>query len=196
MDVADFQCPFCARVVPPLQQLLDQNPARVKWVFKNYPLDFHADSPLAHRAVLAAGEQGKFWEMHDLIFAGQAFIKKDDLLQKARSLKLDMAKFTADLESNKLKQEVEADQQEGAALGVNGTPSFFINGKEYSGAMPLSQFQAIISAELAAGPARTLPEMPARGQNQPEIAFGSSHAPITLIWFSDLQSNQIGRASC
>ena len=195
IEFSDFQCPFCARVVPTLQQLLEQYPARVKWIFKNYPLDFHADSPLAHRAVLAAGEQGKFWEMHDLIFAGQAFIKKDDLLQKARSLKLDMAKFTADLESDKLKQEVEADQQEGAALGVNGTPTFFINGKAYSGAMPLSQFQAIINAELAAGPARTLPEMPASGQNEPEIAFGSSHAPITLIWFSDLQSNLTVKAT-
>lgn len=192
VEFSDLQCPFCAHVAPILEQLLAKYPGEIKWVFKNYPLDFHLDSPLAHQAVLAAGEQGKFWEMHDLVFAGQSFIKRDDLIQKARNLNLDMTRFTNDLDSEKIKHHIESDKSEGAALGISGTPAFFINGKEYSGAMPLEQFESIINSELTAASAAKMPppvnNVPAL-KSEAEVSLGPADAPITLIWFSDLQSN-------
>jgi protein-disulfide isomerase len=192
IEFSDLQCPFCARVAPTLQQLLAEYPDKIKWVFKSFPLDFHLDSPLAHQAVLAAGEQGKFWEMHDLVFAGQSSIKRDDLLQKARRLNLDMARFMADLDSEKIKRRVETDKREGAALGLYSTPTFFINSKQYSGAMPLQQFEAIIKRELALAPT---PPSATTGVNDAEISVGPPDAPITLLWFSDLQSNLTLRAT-
>ncbi len=193
IEFSDLQCPFCARTVPALQEVMKQYPTEVKWIFKNFPLSFHADSELAHRAVVAAGEQGKFWDMHDLIFAEQKAIKKDDLLQKARSLNLDMTKFAADLESYKTAKQVNADKKEGDALSVSGTPTFFINGKEYSGAMTAEKFESIIGQELALNPARAVPEKSA--ENNFEIASGPAGAPITFVWFSDLQSNLTVKAT-
>lgn len=185
VEFSDFECPFCARAVPGLQELLRQYPTEIKWVFKNYPLSFHADSSLAHRAALAAGEQGKFWEMHDLVFADQKFLKRNSLIEKARRLHLDMAKFISDLESNKIKHQIETDQEEGNALHVNGTPTFFINGREYAGVLTLDTLKSVVDRELAAvgnNPIRAM------AQTQSEIAFGPSDAPVTLVWFSDLQS--------
>lgn len=187
VEFSDMQCPFCARVSPTLQQLMARYPDQIKWVFKNFPLDFHADSPLAHRAVMAAGQQGKFWEMHDLIFADQRAIKRDDLLQKARSLNLDMARFTADMDSEKIKQIVEADLKEGVRLNVDGTPAFFINGNKYSGAMDMAKFQGIIEKELPPGVAAHLVQ--ARGAGDAEISVGAVTAPVTMTWYSDLQSD-------
>jgi len=192
IEFSDLQCPFCARVTPTLRELLKQYPDQVRWVFKNFPLDFHADSPLAHSAAMAAARQGKFWEMHDLIFASQQNMKRDSLLAEARSLNLDMARFTNDLDSDELKQQVELDRRDGLGLGVSGTPAFFINGKPFSGAMPLDQFQTVINNELATlgkpvpalVAAAPLPQI----QKNPEVSFGLPDAPVILTWFSDLQS--------
>lgn len=199
IEFSDLQCPFCARVTPTLQELMKQYPDQVRWVFKNFPLDFHADSPLAHAAVLAAGRQGKFWEMHDLIFANQHTLKRDNLLAEARSLNLDMDRFTADLDSADVKRQLEADKKEGQELGVNGTPAFFINGKSFSGAMPMEQFQAAINNALVALGKPAVPVAPAvqsaTVQKEPEISFGSPDSPITLAWFSDLQSGLSSQAT-
>ena len=199
IEFSDLQCPFCARVTPTLQELMKQYPDQVRWVFKSFPLGFHADSPLAHAAALAAQRQGKFWEMHDLIFANQRNLKRDNLLAEARSLNLDMDRFTADLDSAEVKQQLEADKKEGEGLGVNGTPAFFINGKSFSGAMPIEQFQAAINnALLAAGkPAvpGSSPAESATARKEPEISFGSNDSPITLSWFSDLQSGLSPKAA-
>lgn len=199
IEFSDLQCPFCARVTPTLQELMKQYPDQVRWVFKSFPLGFHADSPLAHAAALAAQRQGKFWEMHDLIFANQRNLKRDNLLVEARSLNLDMDRFTVDLDSADVKQQLEADKKEGEGLGVNGTPAFFINGKSFSGAMPIEQFQAAINnALLAVGK----PAMPVRSpaesaaiRKELEISFGSNDSPITLSWFSDLQSGLSPKAA-
>ena len=199
IEFSDLQCPFCARVTPTLQELMKQYPDQVRWVFKNFPLDFHADSPLAHAAALAAGRQGKFWEMHDLIFANQHTLKRDNLLAEARSLNLDMDRFTADLDSADVKRQLEADKKEGQELGVNGTPAFFINGKSFSGAMPMEQFQAAINNALVALGKPAVPVAPAvqsaTVQKEPEISFGSPDSPITLAWFSDLQSGLSSQAT-
>jgi len=199
VEFSDLQCPFCARVTPTLRELLKQNPDQVRWVFKNFPLDFHADSPLAHAAALAAERQGKFWEMHDLIFANQHNLKRDSLLADARSLNLDIVKFTADLDSADIKRQLEADKKEGEGLGVNGTPAFFINGTSFSGAMPIEQFQVAINNALVALGKPTVPMIPAvqsaTVRKEPEISFGSPDSPITLAWFSDLQSGLSPKAT-
>jgi protein-disulfide isomerase len=199
IEFSDLQCPFCARVTPTLRELMKQYPDQVRWVFKSFPLGFHADSPLAHAAALAAQRQGKFWEMHDLIFANQRNLKRDNLLAEAVSLNLDMDKFRADLDSADVKQQLEADKKEGEGLGVNGTPAFYINGKSFSGAMPIEQFQAAINnALLALGkpavPVSSLAES-AFIPKEPEISFGSNDSPITLSWFSDLQSGLSPKAA-
>lgn len=188
VEFSDLQCPFCARALPTLHEVMEQYPNQIKLVFKNFPLAMHRDALLAHLAVLAAGEQGKFWEMHDLIFASQKALKRDDLLQRARSLNLDIARFTADLENPQLKQRIQADKQEGVDIGVAGTPTFFINGKEYSGAMSVEQFKAAIEKQA---PLRAAASSPATlAEIAPDdITMGSSSAPITLVWFSDLASN-------
>lgn len=186
IEFSDMQCPFCAAVVPTLRQVMAQYPGQIKWVFKNFPLEFHKDSPLAHRAILAAGQQGKFWEMHDLIFADQRNMKRDDLLQKAQTLGLNMDRFQADLQAASLAAVLESDKQEGDRLNVSGTPTFFINGREYPGALSLAQFQAIITTESGAVPPRqVLAEIK---DKKDQIASGPADAPVTLLWFSDLQS--------
>jgi protein-disulfide isomerase len=195
VEFSDFQCPYCARVIPTLRTLMAQYPTQIKWVFKNFPLDFHADSRLAHQAVLAAGKQGKFWEMHDLVFANQGAIKRNDLLQKARLLNLDIEEFSADMESEGIKNQIESDRKSGAAMGLNATPTFYINSVQYSGAMPLEQFKSAINKELAAVgrpvPVTISTEVPAvdHSPNSTEISLGSPDSPITLTWFSDLQSS-------
>ena len=202
IEFSDLQCPFCASVTPTLRELMKQYPDQVRWVFKNFPLDFHADSPLAHAAALAAERQGKFWEMHDLIFANQHTLKRDNLLAEARSLNLDMGRFTADLDSADVKRQLEADKKEGEWLGVNGTPAFFINGTSLSGAMPMEQFQAAINNALVALGKPAVPLAPsaqsaesATVRKEPEVSFGSSDSPITLAWFSDLQSGLSSQAT-
>jgi protein-disulfide isomerase len=187
IEFSDMQCPFCAKAAPALVELMAQYPGQIRWVFKSFPLPFHSDSELAHRAVLAAERQGKFWEMHDLIFSDQRNIKRDDLLRKAQSLDLDMARFAADLDSEDLKHRVASDLNDGQRSNVTATPTFFINGKEYSGALSLNQFRAIVAKDLLVGAAGHFADVP--GEKQSEISIGASNSPITLIWFSDLGSS-------
>jgi protein-disulfide isomerase len=121
---------------------------KVRIVWKNQPLDFHKDAPLAHEAALAAGEQGKFWQFHDKVFQNQPKIQRDFLFQYAREIGLDMKRFEDALASGRHKPLIEADKREAAALGSTGTPAFFINGRFLSGARPFNDFAQIINAEL------------------------------------------------
>jgi protein-disulfide isomerase len=147
VEFSDFQCGFCDRALATVQQVMKEYPNQVQWLFKHYPLDFHRDAPLAHEAALAAGAQGKFWQMHDLLFTRKA-LKRDALLQMAVELGLDVPRFTKDLDSRRFRAVVEADRREGADLGVEGTPTFFINGRILVGAVPIDQFRKLIDAEL------------------------------------------------
>jgi protein-disulfide isomerase len=195
VEFADFQCPFCARALPVLQQLLAEYPDKVKWVFKGFPLDFHHDSLLAHEAALAAGAQGKFWEMHDRLFEHQGAMKRDDLLQKARDLNLDMTRFVADLDSGHYRADVEADRAEGVRLGVNGTPTFFINGEGLVGLLPVAEFRSAIEQALefaskdgkGAIKATKTERPPSPRDVVTSSTKGPAGAPLTIVWFSDLQ---------
>jgi protein-disulfide isomerase len=148
VEFSDFECPFCAQAAPTIQKLLEAYPSEVRFAFKHYPLSMHKESLLAHEAALAAGEQGKFWEMHDLLFASQDKLERDDLIAKAKQLSLDLPQFTRDLDSHRFREAVESDRREGNRLGVDGTPFFFINGHAISGAIDLPTFKHLIESAL------------------------------------------------
>jgi protein-disulfide isomerase len=145
---SDFQCPFCSRVVPTLKELEKQYEGKVRVAFKHQPLPFHNNARIAANASMAANEQGKFWEMHDKMFANQQALDRDALERYAGELKLDMGKFKAALDSNKFDAQISKDSSEGAQIGANGTPTFFINGRQLVGAQPIESFKAIIDEEL------------------------------------------------
>ena len=146
---SDFQCPFCGRVNPTLEKLSKDYAGKVRVFFKHYPLPFHQDAPLASQAALAAGAQGKFWDMHDKLFANQQALKRPDLDRYAKELGLDEGKFKQALDSNAFKARVDADMALGSSVGVNGTPASFINGRLVSGAQPYEEFKPIVDQEIA-----------------------------------------------
>ena len=120
----------------------------VRIVWKHQPLSFHQNAPLAHLASIAADEQGKFWEFHDLIFANQRQLSRDQSIVYAKQLNLDLKKFEAAMDGKAGQPQIVADQAEAAALGASGTPAFFINGRYLSGAKPFAEFAKVINAEL------------------------------------------------
>jgi protein-disulfide isomerase len=174
VEYSDLQCGFCARAATTVSDLVRGYEGKVRWVFKHYPLDFHRDAMLAHQFALAAGEQGKFWEMHDAIFASQHAMKRQDLLPLATSLGLDVARLEKDVDSGRFVEVIRRDLSEGAGLGVDGTPTFFINGHRLVGAQPPGAFKAIIDRELS-------------GAAQPTTADDAPPA-IVLEWFADLRN--------
>ena len=117
-------------------------------VWKNLPLSFHQNAMPAAMAAMAAHDQGKYWEFHDKLFANQKALTRDDFIKYAKELNLNVAKFTADLDSPKNKAKIEADAAEAAKLGVTGTPAFFINGRFLNGAKPFAAFAELINQEL------------------------------------------------
>jgi protein-disulfide isomerase len=146
---SDFQCPFCSRVEPTLKQMEKEYAGKVRFTWKNYPLPFHNNAMPAAEAAMAAGAQGKFWEMHDKLFANQQALDRPSLEKYAQELGLNMAKFKADLDANKYKDVIDAEQKEGTAVGVTGTPAVFINGRKIAGAYPWDMFKKIADEELA-----------------------------------------------
>jgi protein-disulfide isomerase len=145
---SDFQCPFCSRAVPTLKAIEDQYKGKIRVAFKQMPLPFHDKAHLAAEAALAANEQGKFWEMHDKLFANQQALDRPNLEKYAEELGLNMAKFKAALDSGKFKERVDREAKEGNAVGATGTPTFFINGHILVGAQPVDAFKTAIDAEL------------------------------------------------
>jgi protein-disulfide isomerase len=151
VEFSDFQCPFCSRVAPTLAQIEDEYGDKVRIVFKHLPLSIHPKAPAAHAAAEAAHRQGKFWEMHDKIFADQQGMSPEKYLEYAQQLGLDIERFRQDLASAEVKQRIDADTGEASKLGVSGTPAFFVNGRFLSGAQPFSAFKALIDEELGKG---------------------------------------------
>jgi protein-disulfide isomerase len=147
-EFSDFQCPFCSRVNPTIKKIFETYGDKVRVVFKHNPLAFHKDAPLASEAALAAGAQGKFWEMHDALFANQRQLKRPDLEKYAAQIGLNLEQFNADLDSHKFKAQVDADLAQAKSIGVRGTPNFFINGKKLTGAQPFERFKEKIDEAL------------------------------------------------
>ncbi|HZR26801.1 MAG TPA: thioredoxin domain-containing protein [Vicinamibacterales bacterium] len=149
VEFSDFQCPFCYRAHPTVDQVMKAYGDRIKFVYRHYPLPNHPNARPAAEASACAGEQGKFWAYHDRLFATQSRLSDVDLKQDAAELGLDAAKFNSCFDSHKYKAAVDADQHDGEEAGVNGTPAFFINGRLISGAQPYEVFKKMIDEELA-----------------------------------------------
>jgi len=148
VEFSDFQCPFCSRANASVDQVMKEYSGKVRLVFRHFPLDFHKEAQKASEASLCAHDQGKFWEMHDLLFANQQQLGVADLKKHATTLKLDTAKFNKCLDSGEKAQIVKDDMAEGQKAGVSGTPAFFINGILLSGAQPFEEFKSVIDEEL------------------------------------------------
>ncbi len=148
VEFSDFQCPYCARVGPTLEQIEKEYGDRVRIVFKHLPLSMHSKAPAAHAAAQAAALQGRVCVMHDRIFANQREMSEEKYLQWAGELGLDVERFKRDAASPEVKARVERDRIEASSLGVSGTPAFFLNGRYLSGAKPFSEFKQRIDAEL------------------------------------------------
>ncbi len=149
VEWADFQCPFCVRVNPTLEQIRKEYGDKVRFAFKHLPLSMHAKARAAHQASEAAHRQGKFWEMHDRIFASPKDLSPETYLRYAGEIGLDIDKYNSDLSSSSVRKVVDADLAMARELGVSGTPSFFINGRFLSGAQPYGSFARVIDEELA-----------------------------------------------
>jgi protein-disulfide isomerase len=180
---SDFQCPFCAHFATAVRELQSKGiegvPTTVR--FKHFPLGIHPAAPLAHQASLAAAEQGKFWEMHDLLFAHQSALDRKHLLTYAKSLRLNLIRFQRDLDSQRIKQTIEADKLEGQRLGIAGTPAFFINENSHSGTRSFDQLKGLVVAEQRR--VQALAEI-----TEGLMSKGPANAPVTLEFFADLQS--------
>jgi protein-disulfide isomerase len=148
VEFSDFACPFCNRVNATLNQITETYGDDVEIVFKHLPLAMHSKAPAAHAAAEAAHRQGKFWEMHDLIFANQRQMSPQKYEEYAQQLGLDVDRFRQDAASAAVKKKVDADAAEAGRLGVTGTPGFFINGRFLSGAKPFDSFKQVIDEEL------------------------------------------------
>jgi protein-disulfide isomerase len=128
VEYGDFQCPYCGRAYPLIKRLLKERGKDIHFVFRNFPLsEIHVHAFAAALAAEAAGKQGKFWEMHDLIFENQDLLDDDFLLSSAQFLGLDMKQFKMDSKSEELQNKIDSDFDSGVRSGVNGTPSFFLN---------------------------------------------------------------------
>jgi protein-disulfide isomerase len=149
VEWADFQCPFCVRVNPTLEQVAKEYGDKVRFSFKHLPLSMHSKARAAHQASEAAHRQGKFWEMHDRIFAKPKDLSPETYLRYANEIGLDIDQYNKDLASTSVRKVVDDDLALARELGVTGTPSFFINGRFLSGAQPYQSFARVIDEELA-----------------------------------------------
>ncbi|HRI09715.1 MAG TPA: thioredoxin domain-containing protein [Nannocystaceae bacterium] len=151
VECSDFDCPFCGRAAGTVKQIMDQYSDKVAFYFRQYPLPMHKMAEPAHRAALAANNQGKFWEMHDLLFADKSKRSDEDLKAFAGQLGLDVAKWEKDFKDPATAQKIQDDIAACSALEVRGAPGFLINGRLLSGAQPFEVFKGVIEEELAGG---------------------------------------------
>ena len=146
---SDFQCPFCSRVVPTMDQIEKTYGKQVRLYFRHNPLPMHHDAPLASEAAVAAEAQGKFWEMHDKLFANQQNLKRPDLEKYAQEIGLDMGKFKEALDTRtRARPASAATWRWPPQIGAQGTPNFYIDGRNLQGAQPFDEFKKVIDDEI------------------------------------------------
>jgi protein-disulfide isomerase len=134
VEYGDYECPYCGMAYPVVKKARRELGSQMRFVYRHFPLaEAHPHARIAAQAAEAAGAQGKFWEMHDTLFEHQQALDVEDLIGYAKSLGLDVVRFARDLESGTYAKRVRDDFRSGVRSGVNGTPSFFVNGVRYDG---------------------------------------------------------------
>ena len=150
VEFSDFECPYCSLAANVATQVKEKYAGKsVRFVFRHFPLSFHKNAHLASQASLAAMEQGKFWEFHDLLFENQKAMTRADLESHAKKLGLDMAKFKKALDAGTFKGAVDADMQIGMKVAVQGTPTMFINGERVSNPTDFDGLAKMVDERLA-----------------------------------------------
>lgn len=215
VEFSDFQCPFCSRGAQAIHEVISSYPKDVKVVFRHQPLPFHSNAMPAAKAAMAAAKQGKFFEMHDKLFANQNDLSPAKIEGYAQELKLNMAKLKADMESSEIADQIRKDSEYGTKVGANGTPTFFVNGRIFVGAKPFAELKSVIDQEIARAdelmksgvkladiydtitstappPAPEKPHVALQAGNAPVI--GSREAPVQVFVFSDFQCPFCSRA--
>jgi protein-disulfide isomerase len=150
IEFSDFECPYCSAAVKQVDAVMAAYPKDVKLIYKQFPLSMHPHAQMAAEASLAANEQGKFWEMYEVLFQNSRRLSAENMLSMAQQIGLDMNKFKADLDSGKFKSVIQKDLADGDAAGVYGTPAFYINGQQYNGEVTLAALKPILDADLKA----------------------------------------------
>lgn len=149
VEYGDYQCPYCGEAYPIVKRLQKKMDGDLLFVFRNFPLtEIHPHALAAACAGEAAGLQGRFWEMHDLLYENQARLEDENLIAFARKLKLDVERFRRDLSSNDVTTKLEADFSGGIRSGVNGTPTFYINGVRHDGSYEYEHLLAALQEQL------------------------------------------------
>lgn len=149
VEFSDFECPFCSRVLPTIDQVMKEYKGKVKLAFRHNPLPFHKNAVPAHKAAMAAQEQGKFWEYHDKLFQNQKALTQENFVKWAKELGLNVEQFKKDMEKSAYEKRMKEDMQFAKTHGATGTPAFFINGVKVVGARPFDSFKEVIDALLA-----------------------------------------------
>lgn len=149
VEFSDFECPFCSRAKTVADEAMKKYDGKVRLVFRQFPLSFHAHAKKAAEASLCANAQNKFWEYHDALFAEQSKLDVPSLKQQAEKLGLDKEAFNKCLDEGAMAKTVADDMADAQKVGVTGTPAFFINGIMLSGAQPIDEFSKVIDAELS-----------------------------------------------
>jgi len=150
VEYSEFQCPFCSRVLPDVKKILAEYKGRIRWIVRDFPLSFHDRAKPAAIAAKCAAQQGKYWQMYTTLFDNQRNLSDADFKSYAAKIGLDKAKFDKCYASpGAIEAQIDQNFQTGSALGVSGTPAFFINGRRLSGALPYSEFKRVIESELS-----------------------------------------------
>lgn len=150
VEYSEFQCPFCSRVLPDVKKILAEYKGRIRWIVRDFPLSFHDRAKPAAIAAKCAAQQGKYWQMYAILFDNQRNLSDSDLKSYADKIGLDKGKYDKCFAApGVIEAQIENNFQTGSALGVSGTPAFFINGRRLSGAMPYSEFKRVIESELS-----------------------------------------------
>jgi len=149
VEFADYECPYCQKVATDLRKLKDEFSGKLAFVFKDYPLPMHSHAQKAAEAARCAGKQGKFWEYHDELFRSKQ-LDVERLKQEAVVLHLDGDQFAKCLDTGEESADVQRDREEGVKLGLTGTPSFFVNGHFYSGALDYTALHQIVEQQIEA----------------------------------------------
>jgi protein-disulfide isomerase len=150
VEYGDYQCPHCGHAYPIIKNVQRRLGDNLKFVFRNFPLsESHPDAFNAAVAAEASGLQRKFWEMHDIIFENQQELNWENLFLYAKTIGLDLERFKSDIQINTLTTKVEQDFESGVRSGVNGTPSFFINGVKYNGNWEEDVFYQYLKSKLS-----------------------------------------------